>query len=129
MDRIIRATAGDGEIKMAVIEVRELVQRAREIHGLSKIAAAECCVRTLTGVGETETSYSLHYCPVHSPVAKAAEDLMSAAVTEEQQAEAWKKAADMWRAAIEEEYSRCVGASTGMLRDVRRQRGARGQRV
>ncbi len=80
---------------------------------LSKLAAAECCVRTLTGVGETETSYSLHYCPVHSPVAKAAEDLMSAAVTEEQQAEAWKKAADMWRAAIEEEYSRCVGASTG----------------
>lgn len=30
MDKIIRATAGDGFIKMAVITARETVQRARE---------------------------------------------------------------------------------------------------
>ena len=32
MDKIIRATAGDGYIKMAVITARDMVQRAREIH-------------------------------------------------------------------------------------------------
>ncbi len=80
---------------------------------LPKKAEDECCVRTLTGVSETETAYALHYCPDHAPVAKAAAALMSAAVTEEQQAEAWRKAADLWREAIEKEYSQCVGASTG----------------
>ena len=40
MDRIIRATAGDGFIKMAVIEARDMVQRAREIHGCSPTASA-----------------------------------------------------------------------------------------
>ena len=40
MDRIIRATAGDGFIKMAVIDSRDLVQRAREIHGCSPTASA-----------------------------------------------------------------------------------------
>ncbi len=48
MDRIIRATAGDGFIKMAVITARELVQRAREIHGCSPTAAA-ALGRTLCG--------------------------------------------------------------------------------
>lgn len=40
MDRIIRATAGGGFIKMAVIDAREIVQRAREIHGCSPTALA-----------------------------------------------------------------------------------------
>lgn len=40
MDRIIRATAGDGFIKMAVITARDTVQRAREIHSCSPTAAA-----------------------------------------------------------------------------------------
>ncbi len=40
MDRILRATAGDGLIKMAVIDSRELVQRAREIHSCSPTASA-----------------------------------------------------------------------------------------
>ena len=40
MDKIIRATAGDGNIKMAVITARDTVQRAREIHGCSPTAAA-----------------------------------------------------------------------------------------
>ncbi len=40
MDKIIRATAGDGFIKMAVITARDTVQRAREIHGCSPTAAA-----------------------------------------------------------------------------------------
>ena len=35
MDRIIRATAADGSIKMAVINARDIVQRAHEIHGSS----------------------------------------------------------------------------------------------
>lgn len=40
MDKIIRATAGDGFIKMAVITARDMVQRAREIHGTSPTASA-----------------------------------------------------------------------------------------
>lgn len=40
MDKIIRATAGDGFIKMAVVTARDTVQRAREIHGCSPTAAA-----------------------------------------------------------------------------------------
>ena len=48
MDKIIRATAGDGNIKMAVITARDTVQRAREIHGCSPTAAA-ALGRTLCG--------------------------------------------------------------------------------
>lgn len=40
MDKIIRATAGDGYIKMAVITAKDMVQRACEIHGCSPTAAA-----------------------------------------------------------------------------------------
>lgn len=40
MDRILRATAGGGQIKMALIDSRELVQRAREIHNCSPTASA-----------------------------------------------------------------------------------------
>lgn len=40
MDRIIRATAGDGMIKMAVITARDMVQRAREIHSTTPTASA-----------------------------------------------------------------------------------------
>ncbi len=48
MDKIIRATAGDGYIKMAVITARDTVQRAREIHNCSPTAAA-ALGRTLCG--------------------------------------------------------------------------------
>lgn len=48
MDRIIRATAGDGFIKMAVVSARETVERARVIHALSPTASA-ALGRTLCG--------------------------------------------------------------------------------
>ena len=40
MDRIIRATAGNGNIKMAVITARDTVQRASAIHRCSPTASA-----------------------------------------------------------------------------------------
>ena len=53
MDRIIRATAGDGFIKMAVIEGRDMVERAREIHDCSPTASAALgrtlCAASLMG--------------------------------------------------------------------------------
>lgn len=53
MDKIIRATAGDGNIKMAVITAKDLVQRAREIHGTSPTASAalgrSLCAASLMG--------------------------------------------------------------------------------
>ena len=53
MDRIIRATAGDGYIKMAGISARDTVQRAREIHNTSPTASAALgrtlCAASLMG--------------------------------------------------------------------------------
>ena len=53
MDKIIRATAGDGFIKMAVITARDMVQRAREIHSCSPTASAalgrSLCAASLRG--------------------------------------------------------------------------------
>ena len=53
MDKIIRATAGNGFIKMAVITAREMVQRAREIHSCSPTASAalgrSLCAASLMG--------------------------------------------------------------------------------
>lgn len=53
MDRIIRATAADGFIKMAVINARDLVQRARSIHNTSPTASAalgrSLCAASLMG--------------------------------------------------------------------------------
>ena len=40
MDRILRATAGDGFIKMSAISARDTVQRAKEIHGCTPTTAA-----------------------------------------------------------------------------------------
>ena len=63
MDRIIRATAGDGFIKMAVITARDTVQRAREIHSCSPTAAAALgrtlCGASLLGEAMKEENASL----------------------------------------------------------------------
>ena len=48
MDRIIRATAAEGLVKMAVITARDTVERARQIHDLSPTASA-ALGRTLCG--------------------------------------------------------------------------------
>lgn len=53
MDRIIRATAGDGYIKMAAIDARGMIQRAREIHHCTPTASAALgrtlCAASLMG--------------------------------------------------------------------------------
>lgn len=63
MDKIIRATAGDGYIKMAVISARDTVQRARDIHGCSPTAAAALgrtlCAASLMGEMMKEKDASL----------------------------------------------------------------------
>ena len=63
MDKIIRATAAEGAIKMAVITARDTVQRAREIHDLSPTAAAALgrtlCAASLLGESMKEEKASL----------------------------------------------------------------------
>lgn len=53
MDRIIRATAGNGYIKMAVIDAKTMVEQAREIHDCSPTASAALgrtlCAASLLG--------------------------------------------------------------------------------
>ncbi len=53
MGKIIRAVAGDDFIKIAVIEARDIVERARQIHGLSPTASAALgrtlCATSLMG--------------------------------------------------------------------------------
>jgi molecular chaperone Hsp33 len=63
MDTIIRATAADGQIKMAVITARESVERARQIHRLSPTACAALgrtlCAASLLGQAMKEEDASL----------------------------------------------------------------------
>ena len=63
MDKIIRATAAEGYIKMAVITARDTVQRAREIHDLSPTACAALgrtlCAASLLGESMKEEKASL----------------------------------------------------------------------
>ena len=63
MDQIIRATAADGFVKMAVITARDSVERARQIHGLSPTACAALgrtlCAASLLGQALKEEDASL----------------------------------------------------------------------
>lgn len=63
MDKIIRATAGNGFIKMAVIDARETVEKARAIHGLAPTACAalgrSLCAASLMGQAQKEEKATL----------------------------------------------------------------------
>ena len=63
MDKILRATAADGMVKMAVITARDSVERARQIHGLSPTACAALgrtlCAASLLGQAMKEEKASL----------------------------------------------------------------------
>ena len=63
MDKIIRATAGNGFIKMAVISATETVERARTIHELSHTASTALgrtlCAASLMGQAQKEEKATL----------------------------------------------------------------------
>ena len=63
MDKIMRATAADGLVKMAVITARDTVERARQIHTLSPTACAALgrtlCAASLLGQAMKEENASL----------------------------------------------------------------------
>lgn len=63
MDRIIRATAADGFVKMAVITARDTVEKARVIHSTSPTASAALgralCAASLMGNAMKEEDASL----------------------------------------------------------------------
>ena len=63
MDKIIRATAGDGFLKMAVITARDTVERARAIHNCAPTAAAALgrtlCAASLLGESMKEENATL----------------------------------------------------------------------
>ena len=63
MDKIIRALAGDGNIKMSVITAKDTVERARQIHSLSPTASAALgrtlCAASLMGEMMKEDDGSL----------------------------------------------------------------------
>jgi len=63
MDRIIRATAADGYVKMAVITARDTVERARQIHGCSPTVCAALgrtlCAASLLGEAMKEERAAL----------------------------------------------------------------------
>ena len=62
-DKIIRATAGNGMIKMAVVTARDTVERAREIHSCSPTASAvlgrALCAASMMGEMMKEAHASL----------------------------------------------------------------------
>lgn len=63
MDRILRATAGNGFIKMSAVSARETVERARSIHGCTPTAAAALgrtlCAASMLGNMMKEENASL----------------------------------------------------------------------
>ena len=63
MDKILRATAADGMVKMAVITARDSVECARQIHALSPTACAALgrtlCAASLLGQAMKEEKASL----------------------------------------------------------------------
>ncbi len=63
MDKIIRATAAEGFVKMAVITARDTVERAREIHNCSPTACAALgrtlCAASLLGEAMKEENATL----------------------------------------------------------------------
>ena len=63
MDKIIRATAAEGFVKMAVITARDTVERAREIHNCSPTASAALgrtlCAASLLGEAMKEENATL----------------------------------------------------------------------
>lgn len=63
MGKIIRATAGDGFIKMAVITAKDAIERARQIHGLTPTASAALgrtlCAASLLGDAMKEENATL----------------------------------------------------------------------
>lgn len=63
MDKIIRATAADGYIKMAVITAKDLVERAREIHNTAPTATAALgrtlCAASMLGNAMKEDNASI----------------------------------------------------------------------
>ena len=63
MDKIIRATAAEGFVKMAVVDARDTVERARVIHACSPTAAAalgrSLCAASLLGDAMKEEKGSL----------------------------------------------------------------------
>ena len=63
MDRILRATAGNGYIKMSAVSARDTVQRAKDIHGCTPTTAAALgrtlCAASMLGNLLKETNGSL----------------------------------------------------------------------
>ncbi len=66
---------------------------------------SDCCIRTLTGKGEGVAEYTLSYCHIHGPIQEQVKTLLAAAGANSSE-NVWNQTADLWRAAIEEEYTR-----------------------
>ena len=66
--------------------------------------AGKSCVRTLTGLGEGVSEYSLEYCQTHMAVADAVEALIAQADDEA----SWRQAIALWTAALDAEYEELV---------------------
>ena len=71
------------------------------------------CVTELKGVGDHAAFYILTTCEEHGKVLEQAKALTQSAETAADQAEAWKQAAALWRAATEEMYLTMVSEATG----------------
>ena len=55
------------------------------------------CYHDLQERGDATSVYEVHYCPVHDLVRQAAEELLAAAVTEEEKLFAWQQIRALWQ--------------------------------
>ena len=67
-----------------------------------------CCVRTLVGLGEGVSQYTLDYCDEHEPLREMVESLVRRASTDEDKLAAWEQAVMIWTDALNEEYDRLI---------------------
>ncbi|MBQ9010908.1 MAG: peptidoglycan-binding protein, partial [Clostridia bacterium] len=68
------------------------------------VPAGDCCERVLVSAGDGSLTYEVHLCSRHAAVAESISRMISAAVTDEEKASVWKKAAGLWSEEIAMQY-------------------------
>ncbi len=95
----------DDSSTMLSAEVEALTGVEEHEQESAPAAVSDCCIRTLTGKGEGVAEYTLSYCHIHGPIQEQVKTLLAAAGANSSE-NVWNQTADLWRAAIEEEYTR-----------------------
>ena len=79
-------------------------------------AKDDSCELVLTGVGTYTLTEEQHFCGVHKACEDQVDELLANARTEADTVAAWKQGVEIWRAALEAEYTEILEDSDGAIR-------------